>query len=520
MMDTKSSFGRIASWYQSSSRNSRISLTVILITIVLVLVQFGNWQTATPMCSLLDDCRLRSADIQRIQLALGQSGLDEFKIEGDKIQVPVAQRANYLKAITDHGAVPVHLQDQQDMAANINPFMSRSQQKIIERSEKKRQIREMIERLPFVEQAWFEMDIAESRSAFEPSRQTAVVSVMPKAQKELSPAQVDTIRQIIGGALAGMDSKQLVVTDLSTGRAFPNHAMSSEQYQQESSIDPNDSRRSFFENEIQRALSTYPGLDVQIHYASVSKQQSSSNPPARSASIPNLLADTSKPVDRTSEDSVGANGIASIDDMDGPPAQEPPTQLTTAQIKMSQNMLPITVERVAVSITVPQAAVEARYGSVKAKTLFGFPLEAVPPNLLENKFEKLKSELIEKIRPVLPISSFDNSDSYPISVVFNRHPNDSTIAGWQQVRDLFRSQWPTAAVLLIGLMMLVVVTKSKPVPHSASHNELLSIESAVHESNEVADQAKAEAEQQLSRLIEQDPDTAARVIKSWIRKAA
>ena len=72
----------------------------------------------------------------------------------------------YLQAIADQKAIPPELRSGEQASSVPNPFLSRSQQQLLERETKKRQIQEMVVRLPFVEQAWFEMDAAEKRSAF------------------------------------------------------------------------------------------------------------------------------------------------------------------------------------------------------------------------------------------------------------------------------------------------------------------------------------------------------------------
>ena len=48
----------------------------------------------------------------------------------------------------------------------------------------------MVMRLPYVEQVWFEMDVAESANAFEPAQQTAVISIEPADNVILDATQL------------------------------------------------------------------------------------------------------------------------------------------------------------------------------------------------------------------------------------------------------------------------------------------------------------------------------------------
>ena len=504
-METNNPFEKLATWYATSSRTARIALTVILIAVVLVLVQVSSQNQGTPMCNLLDGCQLRGEEIQRIQLALGRKGLSEFEVVGDQVQVPSAQRAAYLKAISDEGALPKHLQEEQSLSANLNPFLSRSQQKLMERNEKKRQIREMIRRLPYVEHVWFEMDVVES--TYEPIRQTAVVSIQPSVDFELSADEVLTIKQIIGGALASIHYDQIVVTDLNTGRSVSHEkSKPAGETLQASVAKPVASPKSIYETSVREALRSYEGIELQIHYTCGNKTSVEMETQPNTAR-PNLNGSAMSAEDET-KDCVVTNGTASVEE------ETPPSIPNHVPPRFSAG----TPERVAVSVIVPQDLVEARFGTSKVKKLFGFPLEEAQPNVLEDNFMKLKAEIIEKIRPVLPVSSFDNTESYPISVTLNRKLADTSTLGWAETQELVRRNWPTGAVLLIGLMMLVFVTRSKPSKRQG--NDQISIDPEILDAGEEFDSAKAEAEQELSRLIEQDPEAAAKVIKSWIRKAA
>ena len=222
------------------------------------------------MCDLIGECPLRPTDIQRIQVVLGQAGLDQYQVINSSIRVPTGQRPIYLKAIADANALPEHLRAPTTEVATLNPFLSRSQQELMQRNEKKKQIRELITRLPFVDQAWFEMDETKSRSAFEPPRQTAVASIQPVARKELTQDEISTVRQVIGGALAGIDPGNIVVTDLNAGRAFRESAQgavrSIGQFQPSGHEIHLENRKSYYEDQIKRILNSYPGVDFEVHY--------------------------------------------------------------------------------------------------------------------------------------------------------------------------------------------------------------------------------------------------------------
>ena len=66
----------------------------------------------------------------------------------------------------------------------------------------------------------------------------------------------------------------------------------------------------------------------------------------------------------------------------------------------------------------------------------------MPQDALQANFEKLKSELIEKIRPILPIASFQKTGNYPISVSLIPEVAGANSQAWKETQRLAREHWP------------------------------------------------------------------------------
>lgn len=519
---------KLSRWYGASSRTSRVGLTVIMIIGLLALVQSGVWQTRARMCELIGECPLRPTDIQRIQIVLAQAGLDQYQIVDNTICVPVGQRPAYLKAITEADALPEQLRSPAAEYSTLNPFLSRSQQELMERVEKKKQIRDLVARLPFVDQAWFEMDESKARSAFEPSRQSAVVSIQPTAAKALTQDEITTVRQVVGGALAGIHPGDIVITDLSAGRAFrESQSVAGEPGRQERPSTQEylrQNRRAFYETKIKRLLNSYPGVEIEVHYQADSVGLSKHNQFAVSPTT----TPGQHPKSCIPSMQVGTNGQACIQDFqslaDGNAEDNNESNENATATYPDNSDLGIgspNLERVGVVVTVPQECVEKKFGIGKVKKWLSWPVESQPANLLETSFENLKSELIEKIRPSLPVASFEHADGFPISILLDKNEPAQATSWPEDVQSLVSNHWPTLAVLLVGLVMLIVVSRTNvATPQTAAHT--LPFDSADITTGESVEdqQRRSETEKRLSQLIEQDPDAAAKVIKSWIRKAA
>jgi len=258
-------------------RNRRFHAFLIACVILLILVglQAANLKTNTPMCELLEDCNVSNADLQRMQLAFGQSGLNGFKVVDNRLMVPKAEHANYLQAITANDAIPEDLRDEETTTPNVNPFLSRTQQLAIERRQKKQQIRDMVVRLPFVEQAWFEMDQTNMRSAFQRSKQSAVISIRPPENVPLTDNHVDTVKRMIGGAIAGLDLNEIVVIDLSAGYAHhesDDPGLTQQVRFQRIAFE----QQRIYETRIREVLKEYPGINVNVQVEANNRRPSDS----------------------------------------------------------------------------------------------------------------------------------------------------------------------------------------------------------------------------------------------------
>ncbi len=505
----------------TANRRVRAFSIGVLVLAVLAVLQVNNLKRDTPMCELLTNSNLCNNDLQRIQLALSQSGLKEYQLVDNHLVVPTAQHSEYLQAIAEKNAIPEELrQSSQSAQASINPFLTHRQQLAIDRAEKKQQVRDMVLRLPFVDQAWFEMDKSESHSAFEQAEQSAVVSIRTPTHVLLSDQHVDTVKRMIGGAVAGLGSDNIVVIDLSAGRVHHDDLDPSTIQQvhfQRIAIE----HQRLYESQIREVLRDYAGIKISVHVDVKPAPEDN-----HVASIPDSVPARIQPNRLAPLPTAGANSFASIE----PGIESGPSLNTRATIELTSHTADDPsperlVKQVSVSIDVPQKLLYDLFGPPPVSSSLATgpgDLQARMASDADAKFEQLRSEIIQKVQPILPPSK-NQSESTPISVNLIRIPLPESTQWFSQVQDYAIQNWPSAAVLIIGLMLLSIVTR-KPESFDQHVNlagideskDILSINSST--GDEQASTAYPEI--RLSKLIEKDPDAAARVIEAWIRDAA
>ena len=427
---------------QIQTRQGRTIAVAAVLLLIVAALQINQLHLNPVMRPLIDASQLRSGDAQRMQLALSQAGMSGFAMRNGELVVPANQHSRYLKAVADSDAVPAILNNGDQSAPAISPFLSRWQQQLVIDNDKKKQVREMVTRLPFVQQAWFEMDTARSSSAFTAAKQSAVLSVQPPAGVRLDMQQVATLRQMIGGALANIDPAEIAVIDISHGTAHHDSTNSS------NAIAPLAARSAseqeiYYRNQICQALSKYKNVEIDVRVTKLPSQA----PVAKTASF-------ERSVDQLR---VGTNSVASIDDAFGDPRGNRAKQVSHNQPQSA---------RVEVELSVPASMVPAR--GLK-NSPFTKPAEK-PEVAREKQLEMLRRKLVEKVRPLLPESSFASREAFPITVnVVEETP--ASITPWhQQFRSVARQHWPSALVLIVGLFLLGMMNR-RPTTDGTPHRE-------------------------------------------------
>ena len=627
-MNSQSPLDRFPEWFRPKSR--RVMAMLVVVMLAIFMLQFLSQPMPQQMCSLIDDCEIKSNERHRIIFALGAAGLGDFEIEDKQIMVPKHARAKYLKALADQNVLPAALATTSEEATEVNLFMPRSQQKMIANTKKKQRLREMIMRLPFVSEAWLEIDNTSTGTAFRSPVQTAVVMVQPTEHYSLDRQQIETIKGLIGGAIANMKPENIVVTDINVGIAYDNL---DDQRQNDllQSVGYKSERHRFYQSRIERALAGIKGVEVDVQvdyqrntlrdnvaaaeqhqpqphlvdYNSVRKLQK----PVTAESNVRVIAyeaaanktplsleprDDFEPATNVTESNVvdqsenmfgGANGVASIEEqpieeqpieqpveqpmeqpnnsfspvadeprIETPSASsdfEPPTSLpqapTTppvvlpsaqfeppkrvAQLPSFQTIEPAPPTPIHIPNTLsgsipntvqnsgPEMDLDTIPNFIATPTELVSVIVRVPKETIERvmatsdvshseQVHLLKAEIINLVKPILPATSFGSV--FPITILLpHEAPITSLSTGDKKVMRALQTYWPLAAVLMISTMALAYTRRKTPTVSSATASSL----------SQLQETDSDELRSQLTRLIDNDPETAAKVIKSWIRQS-
>ena len=497
----------ITRWF--SKKSVRLLTLASVIVAILAVLHVSQQQASAPMQELLQGSNLQARDLQRMQIAFGQAGLNEFKIKDGVVWVPQAKHSSYLAAAAEHDAIPAELKVVNDamISDTGNPFMSRSQQEYRKHLRRKTQIQEMVIRLPFVEQAFCEMDQAPRQNAFSKTRRSAVLSIRSNPDCQLRVAHVDTIKQMVSAAVGpDLPVESIVVIDLNNGFAHLDDFDQLTQKQRElHQIAANQKR--FYESRAQELLRDYPGVMVRVDVA-VNEVAVEVEPVA----IP-----TYAPVEQVAFPVAGANGVVSIEIEDQPSIKQVVNEVeTTVQLDKQLRVL----------VNVPTEAVFAALGEpiVSKKKINSRARQASIDQQTRAKFEQFKRTIADRLLPLFPSESGTGSrlTEQGNSLDFKLIPavaRVNTASNWQtRAQTWLGTNWPSIGVLAIGAVLLTLVFRRSEHFQPAVDGEVDVSDLSVHNENGI--QSDPDSEVQLTKLIQEDPDSAAKIIETWIRDAA
>lgn len=469
-------------------------LVILVLIAATTAIVFSNQVPQRPMCQLFDGYQATNSEKHRILVALGNSQLKNYQITNGQILVPNSEKAKFLAALHEQNALPIIFQQQEKASPNL--FMPKSQQAMLDQERKKRQIQEMILHLPFVREAWLEMDTADSGNAFQQGERSAVVLVRSSADTALSRQQVQSIQRVVSGGIADLQPQQVVVTDANVGVSYRDLSDQS-QAEMIELVNWRVSRRQHYLNRLQHLQQEYPGIEIQIEVTKTNDTPKQNTPEDTIARVPAKFASRELVQQNREPATLTLNGGGSVGTtVASRDRDDVYTDRLVAPASYETSLKPIVPveivgsnERVKIQVTVPSATIQSCRLSQESETV-------------SDRFELVKRDIAGKIRTAIPATVLDPVS--PISVVQIGCCGNGSKS--EEFVDVAKKYWPFAALALLGVAALVINRPSSVVQTSEQVSE--------ETSPEVEEQ---ELQQKLANLIDSNPEAAAQVLKDWIR---
>ena len=542
-------FEQIRDLFASMTPAARITSALLLGVIVCSMgFLFQGYKDASEE-PLFGGALLQQAETQRIETALGQAGLDILPLNQGRIMVPRGQKAAYLAAIANAGALPANFHNLLEDSLETGMFESGKMRDQRWKAARERQLSMMISEMEGIDDAKVLYDIREPR-AFGKEEITATVSVMPSPGAILDPQRMKLIREAVAKSIATLRADSVMVFDRSNGSQYGGV---SGEVVAAAFDDPYFQTRTLYEQQMRSRIESLlsdikPGVRVQVTAElddTLSSETRSIRPDGEAAPLRERKS-TEESVNRQTEGG-GQVGLRA----QGPNRQTPEQasvrneNTTASEDSETDNFIPhveevrrqsgLTPKHVRAAIAVPS---EYLIRVWRETTPDAKPEDRPDTAMLTNIEDQVKSKIKATVGPLFPKElAEDQLAKVEVTIFQSLTPaptpepsvaSESVLWARQNTSSLI-----IAGMALMSLLMLRSMIKSIPTTDKGVDFSLPDILPKKNEATQASGKS-GESEggrpklrlkrgpslkEDLSGLVKEDPDGAAAILRTWIGNA-
>jgi len=547
--------GQIRDLLLSMTPAARITALLLTGVIVVSLGYLVKQQSASPDDYLFNGEMLPGRDADRAEAAIAQAGLKGYERVGNRIRVPRGNKAEYLAAVADAGALPPNFHSLLENALDLSPFTDKETRRQRVKAAREQQLSMMIREMDGIEDAQVIYDVTKPRGISGVSLATATVSVRPAPGEPINPRRVKMIKKAVASAISHLSPDHVAVTNLADGSTFG----SSGEISPDTFDDPYFQKRIAYERHMQsninNLLHNIPGLIVQVtaELDTVIDRTTRSIEPNGDAVARHEAKEDSKT--ETSEvDNGGQVGLSAQGPTRGN-GQEPEITIKNkdeATTLDADNFIPtkeetfsetgLTPLHVRVAISIPSNYLVSVWKEQERKK--GNEVDPLPNNI-QSQLDLLKTPLEDKIKavvvPLLPKELAQNGFS-DVAVTFLESLTPDAVEPPSTANQLLGwagqnfSTMTMALIAVFSLVMLRSMVKAIPPsePATAINAATLALTPAPSEeesSGVVAGEPNEDGraklrlnrgpnlKDDLADIVREDPDAAATILRNWISNA-
>lgn len=553
-------YAQLVELIRSMSAGTRLATALLLVIVVVSVAYLFQFQAAGGSEYLLGGRGFTQSELTAIEAAFAKAGLGKSQVLGSQIRIPRGHKEQYLAALADGNALPADFYKYLDEAISAdNPFSNAKSLEMRRWNAKQKELSLIIGRMNGIESATVQFDEEVKRGLSQQKQKTAMVAVQTRGG-QLEDEQVKAIRNVVASAYAGLDRRNITITDLNGatyGGAIGPDGVSDEEsvyaahklkYERE------------WQRKIQQQISYIQGAIVGVNVelnpeTKHTKQTFTPDPKPVAINIQESSKESTMhgpaPGGRVGAQSNGVEtpgnrAVAVSSAVGGPESQTTESRSDSQAIPGHDTtmveMARLIPKKVTASIDIP-----ASYYVEVWKRRNPQPADkpAKPPEQTELATieAEIKQRLKETVRNLLP--DFDKATNpYPHIVVETyvdlqkavpAPPALATTAGtW------LADNWQTLAMVGVGLLSLMIVrgmvgapTRATPTASAATPtNSPAQPSLAIHEPQAEDDpepvrKLKArfqttgpDLKSELHEIVKENPDAAATILRAWIGEAA
>lgn len=503
----------------------------------------------------------READ--RVEAAIASAGLTGYERDGGRIRVPKGQKAAYLAAVADGGALPANFDQVLEESLDVGPFVDRATRQQRAKAARERQLSMIISQMSGIEEAKVLFDIREAHG-FGKEKVTATVSVQPGAGESLDSRRQRLIRGAVAGAIAGLTPSDVTILNLADGSSYDQSGKDGADDFDEPYFQTRVAYEQVMRQRIEDFLRAIPGVRVQVS-AELDPMLGADVRSTRTDNDPVPIRDTNRTqeIRSTRADDRGRPGLAAQGPNRAPPEESVARSESTETTSDAQteNFIPFSEEQMRKAGLVPnhvRAAIAIPSNYIERVWKERNPDGKPTAGDLQNVERELKDNITNTVTALFPKETGENP--YPnvqVTVFQSLTPEAIAPESIASKGFLWASQNSGSLVMaglaLVSLVMLRSIVRSIPpsdtkivlaprIAEGTTPTAGVGGGSAVASEAAPAGRAGAGGEfvqaargekprprlklkkgvslkDDLADLVREDPDSAASILKSWIGNA-
>ncbi len=531
--------------FRSMTVGARITAGLLLVVVVVSLFYLFRFQAGGPEADLMRGMPVPASHLPLMETAFGKAGLTSYEVRGTQILVPRGQEAVYMAALADAEALPPNFGSAIRKAVETgNVFDSKEDKERRMRVATQEELSQIIASMQGIESAYVFFAVDRKYGLRREEVKTAAVSVKPLGDRQLDPADVTKIRHLVAGAF-GMKYENVTVAD-HNGRAYFGDGETGGSMEDNLYVALTRGWEQDYKTKVLSSLSFIPNLTVEPivildreRILRIRKTQLDPKPVA----IRTTEETTSRtrqgggPGGRVGYVAQQANTPTALASATGAGNQEEEdtshtdTQSIPSGSQEERESVGLTPKQVKVSVGIPSSYFVKVWRERNPVADGEEPKEPTAADL-----ERIRQEESAKIQAHVaallpPAEGVDDLAQLVTVTTFTDLPSSpppepgtgKTLLVW------LGGAWRTLAVVglaLVSLVMLRSLVRAAPVaagPQSMLPG-LFAAESTAAEQAPTEGAASPRPfsrggrslSEELSELVEEDPDTAANILKSWI----
>lgn len=535
---------------------ARVTALLLVGVIGISLGYLFQHHTASPDGYLFNGEFLPPRDADRAEAAIAQAGLNLYERVGNRIRVPRGQKAEYLAAVADAGALPPNFHSLLENALDVGPFVDPETRKQRLKAAREQQLSMIVRSMHGIEEAQVIYDIREARGLSKTGQVTAMVSVEPTPGEAIDPRRVKMIKKAVAGAIAGLASADVNIANLGDGSFLGDGGASGEMFD-----DPYFQHRIAFErhmkSNIEDLLGYIPGVKVQVTAEldeAIERTTRITKPEGEGSPLRQM-----EETETTESSKDGKGGRPGLSAQGPGRANDPSSAEQTVKNKteatsiQTENLVGTKDEFLRESGLIPK---HVRAGiAIPHDYLISVwreqqhrrgedPDQPLPDTIdtdLEGIKKNLKDDITAIVAPLLP-KELAKENFSDVNITFFESLKTAPIEGPSTAGQALAwasqnfSTMTMAGIALFGLVMLRSVVKAIPPsdPIASYGSPTLPISTGSIEAETKPEETKAKGSEDrprlklnkgpnlkddLAEIVQEDPDAAAAILRSWISNA-